>query len=417
MEYADNTKGYHAKRNGENEMISNEEVQHARILIVDDNQTNVTLLQGILSSAGYTSVLGITDPREVMELYKAYRPDLILLDINMPYLNGYQIMEQLKVVEQSNSVPILVLTALQDKETLIRSLRSGAKDFLTKPLDQTETLMRIRSMLETRCLYNKVRFQNDLLEQKVKERTRKLSDANKEIENFVYLTSHDLKEPLFTIGGYASKLSLTYNDVLDDKGKKFIERIKDNVEKMNRKIHDIMDVLKMGKVEYDLRGNDSGTIIKDVIDSLQDKILENKIKIIFQDEFPNLYCDKARMKDVFTNLLTNAIKFMGNDKYTQTSGETGDITIGCKKNGEHYKFFIEDAGIGIQEDYQEQIFKIFTRLNDIDVEGTGVGLSIVKKIVERHNGDIWVESPVCEGRGSRFCFTIPIERRVMATAT
>jgi signal transduction histidine kinase len=90
-----------------------------------------------------------------------------------------------------------------------------------------------------------------------------------------------------------------------------------------------------------------------------------------------------------------------------------EIKIGYNENGEYYKFIVEDTGIGIQADYQKQIFKIFKRLNDIDVEGTGVGLSIVKKIVARHKGDIWVESPVRDGKGSRFCFTIPLKRNIL----
>ncbi len=388
-------------------MIQDQNILNARILIVDDKQANVRLLEGMLMSNGYTSVLSTTDSSATVDLYNSFQPDLILLDINMPHLNGYQVMEQLNKIEPEGYVPILVLTALQDNETRLRSLKLGAKDFLSKPFNTTETLVRIRNMLEVRLLHNRVLGQNALLKQKVEERTMELTDANREIEDFIYLTSHDLKEPLFTIEGFSSKLSLAYSDVLDDKGRRFIGRIKESTEKMNKKIYGIMDVLKAGKVEYDLRDNDSCAIVKDVIERLQDKILENKIKITFLDDLPNIYCDKERMRDVFANLITNAIKFLGNNKHTNTSRETGSITIGCKENGGYYKFFVEDTGVGIQEDYQEQIFKIFTRLNDIDVEGTGVGLSIVKEIVKRHNGDIQVESPVFGGRGSRFCFTIP----------
>ena len=234
------------------------------------------------------------------------------------------------------------------------------------------------------------------------------------------MTSHDLKEPLFVIGGFTSRLSLAYNDALDDKGRMFVRRIKVNIEKMNQRIHEIMEVLKAGKIEYNFKDNDSVSIVKDVIDTLQEKISENKIKLSVQDNLPNIFCDDVRIKDVFSNLLTNAIKYMGNgntpssngDKESSVNGGCGEIKIGCNENGEYYKFCVEDTGIGIQGDYQQQIFKIFKRLNDIDVEGTGVGLSIVKKIVERHMGDIWVESPVRDGKGSRFCFTIPIERSV-----
>ncbi len=107
------------------------------------------------------------------------------------------------------------------------------------------------------------------------------------------------------------------------------------------------------------------------------------------------------MRDVLSNLITNAIKFMGEDKQRQ-------IKIGCDKNGDYYKFFVEDTGIGIREEYKEQVFKIFKRLNEVETEGTGVGLAIVKKIVEQHKGRVWAESPASNGRGTRFCFTIPV---------
>ena len=260
------------------------------------------------------------------------------------------------------------------------------------------------------------------------EKARELEKANKEMEDFVYLTSHDLKEPLFVIGGFTSRLSMAYGDVLDDKGRRFLRRIKANVEKMNQKIHEVMAVLKAGKIEYNFKDNDSGAIVKVVTESLQDKILENKITISVQDNLPTIFCDDVRIKDVFLNLLTNAVKYMGNDKHTESplnpprsqaepgnengiNGECREIKIGCNENGEYYKFCVEDTGIGIQEDYQKQIFKIFKRLNDIDVEGTGVGLSIVKKIIGQHKGKIWVESPVRDGKGSRFCFTIPVLKK------
>jgi two-component system, LuxR family, sensor kinase FixL len=115
-------------------------------------------------------------------------------------------------------------------------------------------------------------------------------------------------------------------------------------------------------------------------------------------------CDGKRMRDVLSNLITNAIKFMGEDKKRQ-------VRIGCDKSGGYHKFFVEDTGIGIREEHREQIFEIFKRLNEVKAEGTGVGLAMVKKIVEQHKGIIWVESPVRDGKGSRFCFAIPMSRR------
>ncbi len=233
------------------------------------------------------------------------------------------------------------------------------------------------------------------------EKTKKLKSVNKDLEDFVYSISHDLKEPLFAIRCYISRLLKTYEKMYDDKGKHYIDRIKVNLETMSNRVYDIMEVIKMGTVEYNFTHSDSVDIVKDVVNELESKIKNNKIKVIIRDNLPTIKCDGKKLRSIFSNLLINAIKFMGDNVQRQ-------VTIGCDKEGDYYKFFVEDTGIGILEEHQEQIFKIFRRLKDIEVEGTGVGLAIVKKIVELHNGKIWVESPVKDERGTRFCFTIPI---------
>ncbi len=235
------------------------------------------------------------------------------------------------------------------------------------------------------------------------EKAKELKAVNKELEDFVYIVSHDLKEPLFAIGGYTSRLSRVYKDTFD--GKFYFKRIKVNMERMSQKIDEIMEVMKVGRVTYNFRNNNSGAVVKDIVEMLEDKIKDNKINVIIQDNLPTILCDERKMKDVLSNLLTNAIKFMGNNNQRQ-------IRIGCDKNGDYYNFYVEDTGIGIQEEYQKQIFKIFRRLGEIEVEGSGVGLAMVKKIVELHKGKIWVESPVKDGRGSRFYFAIPISRKL-----
>ncbi len=162
-------------------MISKQELLKSRLLIIDDNSANVELLEEILSSEGYSSVLGITDSRKAEQMYISYRPHLVLLDINMPYFDGYQVMEQFKKIEEESYIPVLVLTALQDKETRIRALSEGAQDFLTKPFDQLETTTRIENMLKVRLLHDRVKNQNVILEQKVQERTLELQETRLEI--------------------------------------------------------------------------------------------------------------------------------------------------------------------------------------------------------------------------------------------
>jgi light-regulated signal transduction histidine kinase (bacteriophytochrome) len=239
----------------------------------------------------------------------------------------------------------------------------------------------------------------------VLEKAKELKTINKELEDFVYTISHDLKEPLFAIEGHTSILFKAYKDTFDDKGKFYVNRIKVNIDTMSQRIDEIMEVMKVGRVTYKLENNDSGAIVKDIVETLEGRIKDNKINVIIQDNLPTILCDEERMKDVLSNLLANAIKFMGNNNQ-------GQIRIGCDKNGDYYNFYVEDTGIGIQEEYQKQIFKIFRRLEAVEVEGSGVGLAMVKKIVELHKGKIWVESPVKDGRGSRFCFAIPISRKL-----
>ena len=162
-------------------MISDKDILNARILILDDNQANVDLLEAIVSIEGYSSVLAITDSRDACDLYKAYEPDLVLLDLNMPYLDGYKVMEQFKEIEGSSYIPVVVLTAMNDDKTRIKALASGAQDFLTKPLNKVEVLTRIRNLLRIRLLHNYVKNQNVILEHKVKQRTLELEETRFEI--------------------------------------------------------------------------------------------------------------------------------------------------------------------------------------------------------------------------------------------
>lgn len=162
-------------------MIFSEELLQAKILIVDDQAANVLLLEKMLSSQGFMHVYSTTDARTVTEMYLEYRFDLILLDISMPYMNGFEVMEALREIETETYIPVLVLTAQTDRDTRIRSLELGAKDFLTKPFDRLEVLTRIRNMLEVRMLHNQVRDQNRILEEKVRERTQELNDSRLEV--------------------------------------------------------------------------------------------------------------------------------------------------------------------------------------------------------------------------------------------
>ncbi|MBF0095254.1 MAG: response regulator [Alphaproteobacteria bacterium] len=153
-----------------------EAIRNAKILIVDDTQVNVILLEAILSNSGYLDVTGVTDPRKVEAMHRERRYDLILLDIQMPHLDGFRVMEILSRDLCGDYLPVVVLTALNDRETRLRALEMGAKDFLTKPFEQSEVLHRIHNMLEVRMLYAERQRRNEILEERVRERTRDLEE-------------------------------------------------------------------------------------------------------------------------------------------------------------------------------------------------------------------------------------------------
>ena len=149
-------------------------ILEARVLIVDDEKPNVLLLEKMLKNAGYSSVRSTTDPREVPDIYREFRPDLVLLDLKMPHLDGFEVMRRLGEIEPDSYLPVLVLTAQPDRETRLHALEAGAKDFLAKPFDMVEALTRIRNMLEVRLLHDAMRDHNEVLEEKVRERTQEI---------------------------------------------------------------------------------------------------------------------------------------------------------------------------------------------------------------------------------------------------
>jgi PAS domain S-box-containing protein len=288
-------------------------------------------------------------------------------------------------------------TSIMDK---IVEFSGISKDGIEFPLEMSLSYQEIRDgHYAFTAIIRDITNQKKVKQQLVKK-SQEIEKINNELKDFVYTVSHDLKEPLFSINGYIARLYETYYDTYDEKGRRFSNRIKANIEIMSNRIQEILEVAKVGMVTYDFKENASEDIIKNVLATLVDKIEANNINTLIKSNLPTILCDEKRIRDVFFNLVTNAIKFMGDDKKRQ-------VTIGYNKIEGYYEFFVEDTGIGIRKEYQNNVFKIFSRLKQIEAEGTGVGLIIVKKIIEMHKGEIWIESPIDKGKGTRFCFTIP----------
>jgi len=244
------------------------------------------------------------------------------------------------------------------------------------------------------------------LENKVTERTVQLAEANealgrtnKELDDFTYIVSHDLKEPLRGVKAFAKLLVEDYSGKLDDEGKEYLKTISDSSARMTRLIEDLLNLSRIARQKNIEPGIDLNEVLSDVKKNLVYALEERKVELTIKPDFPKVTCDKIRISEVFSNLVSNAIKYTKKDIRPV-------IEIGWSDKKDLYEFYVKDNGIGIEKQYYDKIFQIFQRLHAKgEYEGTGAGLTIVKKIVENHGGKIWVESEV--GRGSAFYFTLP----------
>ncbi len=360
-------------------------------LIVEDEIFVARDLQMHLEQMGYAVASMVPSGEQAIQKIEDEIPNLVLMDIVLQ--EGMDGIETAEIIHSRFDIPVIFLTAHEEKAIFERAIKTEPFGYITKPF-QKENL---RKAIEIALFKHKA-------EQERKELVKKIEKVNKELRDFVYIVSHDLKEPLFSIDGYVSRLSKAYEEIFDVRGNGYIDRIKVNVRVMSNRINEILEVVKVGMVAYNFKDNDSEEIVKDVIASHRVRIESRGINVLVRPGLPIIICDRNKLMAVISNLVTNAIKFMGDDKQRL-------ITIGCEKEDDNYRFFVEDTGIGIRKEYQENIFKIFKRLQDIDAEGSGVGLSIVRKIIEMHRGEVWVESPINNERGTRFNFTIPITQK------
>ncbi|MBT5953464.1 HAMP domain-containing protein [bacterium] len=236
------------------------------------------------------------------------------------------------------------------------------------------------------------------LEEKVKERTNELESVNQELKNFAYIVSHDLKAPLRSIGSLASWLKTDYENILDDAGKEQLELLVGRVNRMHALIGGILQYSRVGRVDEVTSKVDINFMIQEVIDILNPP--EN-IKIILDSDFPIIDFEPTRIQQIFQNIISNAIKYIDKPE--------GIIHLGCKSHGEFWEFYVSDNGPGIDEKYHDKVFQLFQTLQSKDTyESTGVGLSIIKKIIETNNGRIWIESS--EGSGTTFKFLLLKEK-------
>lgn len=228
---------------------------------------------------------------------------------------------------------------------------------------------------------------------------QELESANEELKNFAYVVSHDLKAPLRAIGSLTNWIATDYADKFDDEGREHLRLLLGRVHRMDALIDGILQYSRLGRVHEEGTEVDLDALVYEVMDSLAPP---SHIRVEVDSPLPTVQAERTRIQQVFQNLISNAIKYMDKPQ--------GEIHIGCVVDGKYFKFYVCDNGPGIEQRHFERIFQLFQTLSPRDrVESTGVGLALVKKIVELHGGSVWLESKV--GEGSTFFFTLPLRRQ------
>ena len=303
-------------------------------------------------------------------------------------------------LESNNLIPEpLVFTAISAKIFILLSIIAIA----------TALLYMVMRLLQ-RALERSQTYAEEL-EQVVKERTKakedvvllnqQLQDQVAELERFTYTVSHDLRSPLVTIKGFLGMLNKDLNDQNMDKVKNDFDRIARATDKMDKLLAELLELSRIGRIINPPAEIDAARLIQDALDSIDARIRSRNVNLKIASDIPDLYGDRTRLREVFENLIDNAIKYMGQQP-------DPIVEIGARDDrGKGPVFYVKDNGMGIEKEYQERVFRLFEQLTP-SIEGTGIGLALVKRIVETHGGKIWVES---EGlnKGSTFYFTIPKE--------
>lgn len=408
-----------------------------KILIVDDRADNLLSIETILENNNYEIVKALSGKAALKILLNQHDFTLILMDVQMPDMNGLETASLIYQREKLKHIPIIFITAHNyNDEHVFEGYKIGAIDYIYKPINpellrfkvgvfaemyqknhqlllQEQKLKQMNANLareieERRMSEEKVR----LLNQQLLENNRSLKATIEELDRFAYVASHDLQEPLRKILVFSDKLLSTQRQHVTDDMVRYMEKIMKSSERMQKLINDLLAFSRQDDNAAGFTEVDLNQLVADVLSDMEVEIEKNNAQVNV-DVLPTLWANPSGMRQLFQNLVSNALKF-------RKPGMVPVVSIYCQstdapvKGGfdAHCRIVVEDNGIGFDEKYAEEIFVVFKRLHSYhEYEGTGVGLSICKKIMDKHQGRISAESE--NGKGSRFYIDLPLQKPFM----
>ncbi len=364
-----------------------------KILVVDDDRLNLRIIGGILRSEGYQLAEGDSGER-ALEIYETFKPDLVLLDVMMPGIDGFETCRRLIKIHGAGCAPVIFITAKNESDDVVEGLGAGGVDYLPKPFKPKEVLARIRSHLQNRALVE----QQKLL-------VHQLSEANAQKNKVLGMAAHDLRNPLASIRGLTEFLRDGAVGPLNADQTDLVETIHSASQSMLELVNELLDVavIEAGELKLHLESEDLAGLIGKSVAVTNMEAAKKKTRVNFAPSgvVPKRQLDSAKMRQVIDNLLSNAIKY-------SPPGSTINVTLSADPAAATCTFAVQDQGPGIPEGERDRLFKDFSRLSAQPTGGeksTGLGLAICRKIVDAHHGTIVAEN--LPGGGCEFRVVLP----------
>jgi DNA-binding response OmpR family regulator len=370
----------------------------SKVLIVDDSQESIDLLEYFLKPAGY-QIIKANDGARALELVDQDPPDIILLDIMLPNINGYEVCEKLKKRQSTFHIPIIMITVLKELKDKIKALEAGADDFLTKPFDNVELLTRVKSLLRIKYYHDEIIKRNQELE-KQKEALIRDDSLKKELTNLIV---HDMKNPLFVIQGNLQMMEFNRSEITEESRDVYTQRIQRSSKSLLRMILNLLDIsrLEQQQMEIEPAPVDLNSMVSDIIESFKD-IPEHQSKSVHMkllDELPKIFVDK----DIFERVLENALNyvFQNTPEFMSIQLETNLV------NSDRVELIISHDGKPIPDKYREKIF-LKNAQPELKKAGykpaRGLGLIFCRLAMETQSGKIYLK----EGDAEKNIFIMEI---------
>ncbi len=377
------------------------------ILLVDDKPMNIFALKELLEKEGRT-FLTADNGADGLKIALNEDIDLIILDVQMPGMDGFEVAQILKSNKRTKDIPIIFASAeKKEQQSILKGFEEGAVDYLFKPLNPEITKGKVAVLLKIQMQKKELIEKNASLE-KADERIRQLNTdlqknllqlevINKELESFSYSVSHDLRAPLRALSGYSKMLEEDYEATLDDEAKRLLDNIQKSAYKMGHLIDNLLEFSRLGKKEVKKTQIDINELVQSVMRDVYSSGEHNAT--IKTHELLNASGDYSLLTQVWFNLISNAVKYSSKKK-------NPEIEIGSSRGEDGITYYVKDNGAGFDMKYANKLFGVFQRLHSNDeFEGTGIGLAIIQRVIIKHGGKVWAEGKRDEG--AVFYFTVP----------